>query len=175
MRIAQLRSMDVSNGEEIGVSLWCTYCPYHCLNCYNSELWGENVGRLYTQEDEDKVIELMKPDYVKRFSMLGGEPLVERNHESLLKLFSRIKKEYPNKKIWCWTGSTFEKVKDEWKDVLVYVDFLCDGPYIHELRDPKLRFVGSSNQRVLELEQSFHNSFDIEDVDVCIYRNRKDK
>lgn len=167
MRIAQIRSMDISNGEEIGVSMFSCGCELHCPECYNSELWDFDTGRLYTQADEDHIIELMKPDYIKRFSMLGGEPLLDRNHEPLLKLFRRIKSTYPNKKIWCWTGGLFEKVKDKWADVLKYVDVLVDGPYIHAERDPNLKFCGSTNQRVLEL--------DIEDLGVYIKHEREDK
>ena len=154
MRIAQIRSMDISNGEEIGISCFCTHCENFCYGCYNSELWDREAGRPYTQEDEDHIIELMKPDYIHRFSMLGGEPLLEHNHKQLLKLFKRIKETYPNKKIWCWTGYTYENVKDKWSDVLQYVDVLCDGPYIHEQRDEKLKFVGSHNQRVIDIEDT---------------------
>ena len=154
MRVAQIRSMDISNGEGIGVSGFSAGCPFHCWNCWNSELWDMNSGRPFTQADEDHIIELMKPDYIVRFSMLGGEPLLDRNHEHLLHLFQRIKSTYPNKKIWCWTGNTYEKVKDSWSDVLKYVDVLCDGPYIDEQRNPKLKFVGSENQRVIDIEDT---------------------
>ena len=157
MRVAQIRSMDVSNGEGIGVSCFSATCYLHCPNCYNSELWPEDAGRPFTQQDEDKIIELMKPNYIVRFSMLGGEPLLERNHEQLKHLFARIKSTYPNKKIWCWTGNMFENVKSKWSDVLAYVDVLCDGPYIHEQRNPKLKYVGSENQRVIDIEDTLEN------------------
>ena len=154
MRVAQIRSMDISNGDGIGVSAFCAGCVFFCYNCYNSELWDMNAGRPFTQDDEDYIINLMKPDYIVRFSMLGGEPLLERNHEQLRHLFQRIKVTYPNKKIWCWTGNLYEKVCDTWADVLQYVDVLCDGQYIDEQRNPKLKYVGSENQRVIDIEDT---------------------
>lgn len=174
-RICQIRSMDISNGEGIGIAVFFGGCILHCKNCFNSELWSFDVGEIYTQAHEDKIIELMKPNWIQRISILGGCPFVWRNFDILLKLVKRVKQTYPDKKIWMYSGQKFENLnKTKWSSVLQFVDCLCDGPYIDELKDPKLKWVGSSNQRVLELK-CVHKDFDIEDLDVIISKSREDK
>ena len=154
MKYAQIREMDVTNGNGIGVTLFTQGCPYHCKNCFNPETWDFNKGTEWTKETEDKIIDLLKPDYIKRLTILGGEPLIERNREPLNKLLKRVKELYKNKKIWLYTGAEFEKIKDEYIDVLKYVDIVVDGKYIDELRDIKLKFRGSSNQRIIDVQKS---------------------
>lgn len=154
MRYAQIREMDISNGLGIGVTLFTQGCPYHCKNCFNPETWDFDSGCEWTQKDEDKIIDLLKPEYIKRLTILGGEPLIERNKEPLNKLLKRVKELYKNKKIWLYTGAEFEKIKDEYIDVLKYVDIVVDGKYIDELRDIKLKFRGSSNQRIIDVQKS---------------------
>ena len=154
MKYAQIREMDVTNGNGIGVTLFTQGCPYHCKNCFNPETWDFNKGTEWTKETEDKIIDLLKPDYIKRLTILGGEPLIERNREPLNKLLKRVKELYKNKKIWLYTGAEFEKIKDEYIDVLKYVDIVVDDKYIDELRDIKLKFRGSSNQRIIDVQKS---------------------
>lgn len=157
MRYAQIREMDISNGLGIGVALFTQGCPYHCKNCFNKETWNFDSGCEWTQKDEDKIIDLLKPEYISRLTILGGEPLIDRNKKSLNKLLKRVKELYKNKKIWLYTGAEFEKIKDEYIDILKYVDVVIDGRFVDELKDNNLKFRGSSNQRIIDVQQSLLN------------------
>lgn len=154
MRYAQIREIDVTNGKGIGVALFTQGCPYHCKNCFNPETWNFNKGKEWTKDTENDIIELLKPKYITRLTILGGEPLIERNIEPLIILLERVKNIYPDKKIWLYTGGDFEKLKLLYKEIFKYIDILIDGRYIDDLRDYKLKFRGSSNQRVIDVQKS---------------------
>ena len=151
--------MDISNGDGIGICIFLGGCPIRCYNCFQPELWSFDIGEIYTQEHEDKIIELMKPDYIQRLSILGGCPFTWRNYDILLSLVKRVKQTYPNKKIWMYSGQYYEDLMNtKWSEIIKYIDVLCDGPYEHELRDPNnLHWVGSTNQRVIDIEDTLVN------------------
>lgn len=154
MKYAQIREMDITNGNGIGVALFTQGCPYHCKNCFNPETWDFDKGTDWTKETEDKIIELLKPEYITRLTILGGEPLVERNIEPLTALLKRVKGTYPNKQVWLYTGGDFNVLEGLYKEVFQYVDILIDGRYIDDLRDYKLKWRGSSNQRIIDVQAS---------------------
>lgn len=154
MRYAQIREMDISNGEGIGIALFTQGCPYHCKNCFNPETWSFDKGYKWTKNDEDKIINLLEPDYIKRLTILGGEPLVKRNKKDLYELLKKVKEKYPHKKIWMYTGGEYELIKNEFSEILDYTDILIDGRYIDELKDFSLKFRGSSNQRVIDIKKT---------------------
>ena len=158
MRFASIRSMDISDGEGIGVAIYTQGCPFKCYNCHNPETWDYDGGTEFTKEHIEKIISLMKPDYINHFSCLGGEPLIERNLKDLACLFKRIKEMYTNKKIWVWSGYEWEalyKIKNPLlNEVLNYVDVLVAGPYIDSLRDLTLKWRGSSNQIVIDMKKT---------------------
>ena len=95
MRYAQIRSMDISNGEGVGVSLFVQGCDRHCLNCFNSETWNFNGGKEWTEETKNKFMELIDRPYIRRISILGGEPLAEQNLDGVLSLIKEIREKYP--------------------------------------------------------------------------------
>ena len=148
MRYALMRKMDISNGAFVGVSLFVQGCHFHCKNCFNEETWDFKGGYEWTQESKDKFLELMNKPYIKRVSILGGEPLTDENIKDVVDLMKAIKEKYPDKDIWVYTGYTFSVVKNKMPDVLQYADVIVDGRYIEELRDITLKFRGSSNQRI---------------------------
>ena len=154
MRYAQIRSLDISNGEGVGIALYTQGCRFHCKNCFNSELWDYTKGKEWSSEVEDYLVSLLSRDYIDRISFLGGEPLSEENLEDLDNLLNRIRKECPSKKIWMYTGYTYEVIKDRLSYILKNIDVLVDGLYIDELRDLKLEFRGSSNQRVIDIQNT---------------------
>ena len=172
MRYAQVRECDVSNGENVGISLFVQGCPFHCKNCFNPETWDFNGGKEWTQEVEDKFIELANRPYIKRISILGGEPLAEQNLDGVLKLVNKFRLSCPNKTIWLYTGfdldfvrHSFEESKKmlqvSWKDsaikrwdIISNCDILIDGRYIESQRNPSLHWRGSSNQRVIDVQES---------------------
>lgn len=154
MKYAQIREMDVTNGNGIGVALFTQGCPYHCKNCFNPETWDFDKGTDWTKEIEDKIIELLKPEYITRLTILGGEPLIERNIEPLTALLKRVKGIYPDKQVWLYTGGDFEVLEGLYEEIFQYIDILIDGRYIDDLRDYKLKWRGSSNQRIIDVQAS---------------------
>lgn len=154
MKYAQIREMDVTNGNGIGVALFTQGCPYHCKNCFNPETWDFNKGTDWTKETENKIIELLKPEYITRLTILGGEPLIERNIEPLTALLKRVNGIYPDKQVWLYTGGDFEVLEGLYEEIFQYIDILIDGRYIDDLRDYKLKWRGSSNQRIIDVQKS---------------------
>lgn len=149
MRYAQVRSMDISNGEGIGVSLFVQGCPFnpHCYNCFNPETWDFNSGKEWTQQVKEKFFELIDKPYIKRISFLGGECLCKQNILEITEIVKECKRLFPEKEIWLWSGYKFkEYIKD--LDIINYVDYIIDGQFINELKDITLKFRGSSNQRI---------------------------
>ena len=156
MRYNLIRKMDISNGPGVRVSIFMQGCEFHCKNCFNQETWDFNGGKELTQEAIDEVIELCSKDYIKGLSILGGEPMHPKNIDGTTKLAKQFKQNYPNKNLWVWSGFKFDKdLKD--KEVLKYIDVLVDGQYVEELHDPTLKWRGSSNQRVIDVQKSLKN------------------
>ena len=154
MKYAQIRETDITNGSGIGVALFTQGCPYHCKNCFNPETWDFNKGMVWTKEIENKIIELLKPEYITRLTILGGEPLIERNIEPLTALLKRVKGIYPDKQVWLYTGGDFEVLEGLYEEIFQYIDILIDGRYVDDLRDYKLKWRGSSNQRIIDVQAS---------------------
>lgn len=153
MRYAQIRSMDISNGEGIGMSLFTQGCPIHCPGCFNQETWDFFGGKTWTNEVEDKFIKLVKRPFIKRISVLGGEPLIDRNIRHLERLFTRIKEERSDVKIWLYTGYEIDHAISIVQKSFPYIDFIVCGPYVEEKRDLTLKFRGSSNQKIISKEK----------------------
>ena len=152
MRYNQIRKMDIADGPGVRVSIFFQGCAFHCKNCFNSETWDFNGGKEFTIETIDKVLELCSEDYIKGLSILGGEPMHPANIEGTLALAQAFKDRFPDKTLWVWSGFLFEQLKNQ--EVLKYIDVLVDGQYVDELRDPRLKWKGSSNQRVIDVQKS---------------------
>ena len=162
MNYAALKPFDVANGPGVRVSLFVSGCRHMCKNCFNKEAWDFNYGEPYTEEHTDKIIEAMKPDYIKGFSLLGGEPFEKENQAVLCEVLEKIKKAYPEKTIWCYTGFSYDTDLLEGKicdfsiteRMLNCIDILVDGKFIEEEKDLSLRFKGSRNQRIIDVQKS---------------------
>lgn len=175
MRYASIRSLDISNGEGVGVSLFVQGCPFHCKNCFNSETWDFNGGKEWTEETKNKFIELINRPYIKRVSFLGGECLAEQNLDEILKLVQEIRISFPSKTIWLYTGFEWNQIMNikvtqpffscqdleskiqnvlKRQEIIKMCNVVVDGEYIDEQRDITLKWRGSSNQRVIDVEQS---------------------
>ena len=155
MRYNLIRKMDISNGPGVRVSIFMQGCEFHCKNCFNPETWDFKDGKEFTDEAIEKVLDIANKDHIVGLSILGGEPMHKTNIEGTKKLAKAFKEKYPNKNIWTWSGFRFEDLKD--KDVLKYIDVLVDGTYKDELHDPTLKWRGSSNQRVIDVQESLKN------------------
>lgn len=154
MRYASIRSMDITNGEGIGVSLFVQGCRFHCKNCFNQKTWDFRGGKEWTEETKEKFFELISQPFVDRISFLGGECLDEKNNQTVRNILQDIKSKYPQKTIWLYTGYTFENLSREQYRTILYTNVLVDGQFIDELKDLNLKWRGSSNQRVIDVKKS---------------------
>lgn len=169
IRYASIRDLDISNGEEVGVSLFVQGCYFKCKNCFNKDTWDFNGGKEWTEEIENKFLKLINRPYIKRVSILGGEPLTNLNVRKIYLLTKKIKTLFPDKKIWLYSGYTFEEIMNQDSEIFIHgtqaddyrrfileenIDVFVDGRYIDELRDVTLAYRGSSNQNIWKKENS---------------------
>lgn len=168
MNYAKIKKCDVANGPGVRVSLFVSGCNHQCKNCFNKEAWDFNYGNNFTEKEENQIIEDLKPDYITGLSLLGGEPFERQNQEGLAPLVKKVKQEYPDKKIWCYTGFTFDKQilgemigeenRETTKEMLNNIDYIVDGRFVEELKNPSLKFRGSSNQRIIDVKKSLEQN-----------------
>ena len=157
MRYNLIRKMDISNGPGVRVSVFMQGCAFHCKNCFNPETWDFEAGKEFNDDTINEILELCSQKHIKGLSILGGEPMHPNNIEGTTKLAKAFKEKYPNKNLWIWSGFRFdEDLKD--KEVLKYIDVLVDGQYVDELHDFTLKWRGSSNQRVIDVQKSLQES-----------------
>lgn len=162
MNYATIKPFDVANGPGVRVSLFVSGCTHRCKNCFNQEAWDFNYGEPFTEKEEQRILEALKPDYIKGFSLLGGEPFEKSNQDVLSQFLPKIKEAYPEKTVWCYTGYDFEKDlltgriagKEITDKMLSCIDILVDGRFVEELKNLKLRFKGSENQRIIDVQKS---------------------
>lgn len=155
MNYAQIRHYDVANGPGVRASIFVSGCTHNCKNCFNKEAQDFNYGNLYTKEVEDQFMKYVLDDNTKGVSILGGEPLMQTMDDSLLNLLKRIKKE-TNKEIWLWSGYTYEEaiLSEKRREILNYVDVLVDGRFEEENKSLLIKFRGSTNQRIIDLNKT---------------------
>ena len=182
MRYAKIDEYEVVNGHLGGMSLYTQGCRARCPNCFNPETWDFNGGKEWTQEVEDKFIELASRPYIKRISILGGEPLADENLDGVLNLVNRIRLSFPNKSIWIYSGFTWNTIWDDTlkkmiengigglslseecentlrlvekrRKIISLCDVMVDGRYIDSQRNPLKKWAGSDNQKVIDIQQS---------------------
>ena len=155
----QIRKFDVTNGPGIRTSLFVTGCSNNCPGCFNKELQDFNHGKLWTKEVEDEFISYVNNPQVVGVSLLGGDPMEQTMDNSMISLLDRIKKE-TKKDIWLWSGYTYEEIlaDDKKREILSYVDVLIDGRFIIAQRNIKLKYRGSENQRVIDVNKSLEEN-----------------
>ncbi len=166
MNYATIKKYDVANGPGVRVSLFVSGCSHHCKGCFNQEAWDYNYGNAFTEQTEEEVMEALKPDYIKGLSLLGGEPLDLKNQEGLLPVVKKAKELYPDKPIWCYTGYLFDKQvvgemaknNQTTNELLKYIDYVVDGQFVEALKNPSLKFRGSANQRIIDVQKSLQSN-----------------
>lgn len=157
MRYNKIRKMDISNGPGVRVSIFMQGCTFNCKNCFNKETHDFAGGKEFDDTTVERVLELCDNENVEGLSILGGEPMHPNNIEGTTKLAKAFKEKFPNKSVWAWSGFSFDKeLKD--KEVVKYLDVLVDGQYNDDLRNPKLKWKGSENQRVINVPESLKKS-----------------
>ena len=162
MNYGEIKKVDIANGEGVRVTLFVSGCRHHCKGCFNADTWDFNYGKPFTEETEQIILDSLSPSYIKGLTLLGGEPLEPENQKALLPFLKKVREQYPNKDIWCYTGFTFEddlqnvsRAKiEETDEFLSLIDVLVDGKFIEELKNISLRFRGSSNQRIIDVKAS---------------------
>lgn len=164
MHYGSIKKNDIANGEGVRVSLFVSGCRVNCKHCFQKETWDFNYGKEFNEETKKEIIEALKPNYIKGLTVLGGEPFEKENQEELVKLYREIKQIYPNKDIWSFSGYLFDvdilngkRHFDVTDELLSYIDVLVDGPFVNELKNISLKFRGSENQRVIDVQKSLKN------------------
>ncbi len=161
MRYGNIKPVDIADGIGVRVSLFVSGCTHHCEGCFNPETWNFDYGEPYTQETEDQIISLLNRSFIRGLTLLGGEPFEPENQRELVKLLRRVRRELPEKDIWSYSGYTFEELTGESRarcevtdEMLSLLDVLVDGEFVLAKRNLMLRFRGSENQRLLNVQAS---------------------
>lgn len=157
---SKIKTFDIANGKGIRTSIFFSGCDFKCRGCFNSELWDFNVGEPCGFDMYNKIKKSIN-EHIAGISLLGGEVLHPRNMEDVFTLCTRFKNDFPEKTIWMWTGSTFEELQsregyehDITFAILKFIDVLVDGRFIEEQKDLTLKFRGSKNQRLIDVQES---------------------
>jgi anaerobic ribonucleoside-triphosphate reductase activating protein len=166
---------DMNNGDGLRVALWLSGCSHHCYNCQNPQTWDANSGILFDKEAKEELFRELDKDYISGLTLTGGDPLNEENLDGVLNLVNKIRILYGNTKtIWLYTGYSWEDLEDNGyiiideaykkrQEILKQCDVLVDGRYIDSQRDPSLKWRGSTNQRVIDIQKSLENK------KICLY------
>lgn len=165
MHYSTIKDCDIANGIGVRITLFVSGCTNHCKNCFQPQTWDFDFGEPFTEETEEKLLEMLKPDYINGLTLLGGEPMEPQNQRALVPFLKRVREAYPNKNVWCFTGFTYEVLKTDGShprcevtdEMLSLIDVLVDGRYVDELKDLTLQFRGSSNQRLIDMVKTRKN------------------
>ncbi|MBQ2735241.1 MAG: anaerobic ribonucleoside-triphosphate reductase activating protein [Clostridia bacterium] len=166
MYYGQIKNCDIANGEGVRVTLFVSGCTNHCEGCFQPETWDFCYGKPFTAETEDEVLAMLAPSYISGLTLLGGEPFEPENQRALLPFVERVRKTYPGKTIWAFSGFTIEQL---WQDgshprcevtdrLLSLLDVLVDGRFVLEKKNISLRFRGSENQRLLDMPKTLREN-----------------
>ena len=162
MNYAEIKNCDIANGIGVRVSLFVSGCTHHCKGCFNEVAWDFDYGTPFTQETIDKILDMMRPGYIRGLTLLGGEPFEPQNQGPIVELLRQIKEKMPEKSIWAFSGYLFDRdIRSgrlgDWKvtqEYLSYLDVLVDGPFVEAKKNLSLRFRGSENQRIIDVPAS---------------------
>ena len=160
MYYGEIKKVDIANGEGVRVSLFVSGCNIHCKGCFNAATWDFCYGQEFTQDTEKEILDALNHDYISGLTVLGGEPFEIENQKVLTPFLKKVKNQFPQKNIWCYSGYIYEtdlldkngrRHIDSTDEMLSYIDVLVDGPFILDEKDISLTFRGSRNQRILNL------------------------
>ncbi len=167
MHYGKINKTDIANGEGVRVSLFVSGCRNKCKGCFNQATWDFNYGELFTEKEENEIIEALNKEYISGLTILGGEPFEPENQEALYPFIKKVRELYPNKTIWMYSGYTMDKemldpngkVHTKYTlDILKQIDILVDGRFVCELMNLALKFRGSSNQRIIKVPESLREN-----------------
>ena len=159
MNYATIKNCDIANGPGVRVSLFVSGCTHRCPGCFNEIAWDFDYGQPFTQETIDTLITMLRPSYIRGLTLLGGEPFEPQNQEAVVRLLRQVKRELPEKSIWAFSGYLFDRDilsgrLGDTAEYLSYLDVLVDGPFVEAKKNLSLRFRGSENQRIIDVQAS---------------------
>ena len=165
MYYSTIKDCDIANGTGVRITLFVSGCTNRCKNCFQPQTWDFSFGEPFTEQTEEKLLAMLKPDYISGLTLLGGEPMEPQNQRALVPFLRKVRKTYPQKNIWCFTGFTYDMLKTDGShprcevtdEMLSLIDVLVDGKYVDELKDLTLQFRGSSNQRLIDMNKTRKN------------------
>lgn len=167
MNYGNINTHDIANGQGVRVSLFVSGCRHNCEGCFNKEAQKFSYGEPFGDEQVKRIVELLKPNYIKGLTILGGEPMEPENQMHVLRVIEEVRSAYGDKKdIWLYTGAIYEDLIDETKryytpyikHILRKIDVLVDGPFILSKRDiQNTPFRGSTNQRLIDVRETIKN------------------
>ncbi len=160
MYYGEIKDCDIANGVGVRVTLFVSGCTNRCEGCFQPQTWDFSYGQPYTEETEQRLLTLLKKPYIQGLTLLGGEPFEPENQRVLVQLLRRVRREQPEKDIWCFSGFTYELLQTDGShprcevtdEMLSYIDVLVDGKFVLALKDMGLRFRGSRNQRLIDMK-----------------------
>lgn len=152
MNYCKIEACSIAAGPGCAVSLFVSGCENYCKGCFQPETWDFNYGKKFTEQTIEAIIRLAAPSHISHLAIFGGEPLHPRNLPEVLKLTKKFKEKYPDKSIWLWTGYLLEDVFENLVDS--EIDVIVDGRFVEELKDLRLKYRGSSNQRVIDFKET---------------------
>ena len=155
MNYCKIEQCSIAAGPGCAVSLFVSGCEHGCKGCFQPETWNFDYGKEFTDHTAECILELAKPSYISHLALFGGDPCHPNNWPTMKKLIEKFKSAYPNKKVWLWTGYLWEDIAEDLIDS--EVDIVVDGPFKEELKDLRLKYRGSSNQRVILVKSSDKN------------------
>ncbi len=156
MHYGMIKNVDIADGPGVRVSLFVSGCRHRCEGCFQPETWDFNYGEEFTDITIQQIISMMDKPFVRGLTLLGGEPFEPENRRDLVKLLKRVRWQVPDKNVWAYSGYTYSEIlkMEEPIPMLEYIDVLVDGPFILSRRDITLRFRGSANQRIIDVQKS---------------------
>lgn len=152
MKYGALKKTDIANGPGVRVSLFVSGCRNRCKGCFNPEAWSFNYGQEFNEETYQEIFKALEPSYISGLSILGGDPFEPENIEEVTRLCKQVREWFPHKTIWVYTGYYYMDVKK--CEVMDYIDVLVDGPYRENDRDITLKYRGSRNQMIIDVQAS---------------------
>ncbi len=164
MFFGNIKKVDIANGQGVRVSLFVSGCRNKCKNCFQPETWAFDYGKEFTSEVAESVMTALAPSHIAGLTVLGGEPFEPENQAELLPFLKEVKKRYPNKTIWIFSGFTLEEMRSDSRantpyveEILSLIDVLVDGRFVEEKKNLTLKFRGSSNQRVIDVPKTLES------------------
>ena len=162
MYYGEIKDCDIANGEGVRVTLFVSGCTNGCQGCFQPQTWDFRYGEPFTAETEAKLLQMLAPDYINGLTLLGGDPFEPENQRALLPFLRRMREKLPRKTVWAFTGFVYEALRTDGShprcevtdELLSLVDVLVDGPFVEALHDISLRFRGSSNQRLIDMNET---------------------